>query len=131
MGWNRFALPTDNNLLPRTPVQASIRMILLKGDFWTALRLMATTFCRQCGNRVCDKFNARRTEAGQVTTIAKLDLDGQVVALDPVTFADEENITRVMLLMAPLLLQLGVKVETQRSGTKRSLTMTAVERTAC
>jgi len=62
-----------------------------------------------------------------MTTIAKLDLDGQVVALDPVTFADEENITRAMLLMAPFLLQLGVKVETQRSGTKRSLTMTAVK----
>ena len=63
-----------------------------------------------------------------MTTIAKLEFYDRVIAPDAVTYVDEENITRVMLLVATLLLQLGVKVETECGGAKRSLTMTAVER---
>ena len=59
-------------------------------------------------------------------TLVRLEVDGQAEPVDQQSFADEKNICAVMRLMAPMLLRFGILVEFTNSGTRRSLSLTAV-----
>ena len=59
-----------------------------------------------------------------MTTLVRLEVDGQAEPVDQHSFADEKTICSVMQLMAPLLLRFGVLVEFEDRGTRRSLILT-------
>ena len=70
-----------------------------------------------------------------MTTLVRLEVDGQAEPVNKHSFADEKTVCSVMRLMAPLLLRFGVLVEFEDRGTRRSLILTrpggAVEPPEC